>query len=252
MPSRMKRAQTLELDARGGHRGAGCGGHACDRADAAGSRGRRDGERRPQGQGDRVPRVSGRARVARREAEGNVAPPRAAAAARTTRRTIPTSSSPATARRARRTHAQPLGEELLQESRARRTGDRSGKGGPRYGQGASRGQGQRCAWSRWRSPDAGAGNRDRRRGAHPGTARKAGLAIRRRTTLTIPGGMPRRTAGRPEARGPRARARGATAAAAPQGAAGAGGSAGKRRAGGRRNRRGGKAAGSAGCRQPRQ
>ena len=236
MPSRLKRGQTLELVPE----------EVTAVLAAAGMRatgpmpqqpGRRDGERRPQGKG---PRPSGQRprEGARREAEGNVAPP-ALAGSDEDAPHDPDVIEPGNSAAGAPTHANRSVKSYFKNAGAPH-GRPQGKGGPRYGQGASRGQGN-GARGHGGKPGRGAGN-GQGRGAPQHGARGQGSPYVT-TTLTIPGGMPE---GLPGTGGQRPKGQGSWGNGGqprPKGPPGAAAPAGKRGRG-RRNRRGGKGPGA--------
>ena len=247
MPSRLKRAQTLELTteevtavlAAAGMRATG---------PMPQGQGRRDGERRGQGKGN-GPRPPGhRPRGGERgDVEGNVAP-RAAEAVDDDAPHDPDIIEPGNSAAGAPTHANRSVKSYFKNATGAH-GRPHGKGAPRYGQGAHRAQGN-GARPHGGKPGRGGPQGPGARSAS-GSARAAGASPYVTTTLTIPGGMPE---GLPGTGGQRPKGGGQWANKGPQrpkGPPGPGGPRWQARTG-TPQPEGRQAAGSAGQRQPRQ
>ncbi len=238
MPSRLKRAQTLELTteevtavlAAAGMRATG---------PMPQGQGRRDGERRGQGKGN-GPRPPGhRPRGGERgDVEGNVAP-RAAEAVDDDAPHDPDIIEPGNSAAGAPTHANRSVKSYFKNATGAH-GRPHGKGAPRYGQGGQRAQGN-GARPHGGKPGRG-GPQGPGRGPHQGP-RGQPTSPYVTTTLTIPGGMPE---GLPGTGGQRPKGGGQWTNKGPQrpkGPPAPGAPAGKRGRG-RRNRRGGKPQGA--------
>jgi 23S rRNA pseudouridine2605 synthase len=236
MPSRLKRAQTLELTteevtvvlAAAGMRATG---------PMPQNPGKRDGERRPQGKGPRPSGHRPREGGGRRDVEGNVAAP-AVPDIDDDAPHDPDVIEPGNSAAGAPTHANRSVKSYFKNSTGPH-GRPQGKGGPRYGQSGPRGQGN-GARPHGGKPGRGAGQGPGR-GGQPHGGRGQGSPYVT-TTLTIPGGMPE---GLPGTGGPRPKggASWPNGQPRPKGPPGAGGPPGKRGRG-RRNRRGGKPPGA--------